>query len=95
MDRTSSMPSLSSVCYWIRVRAFDLEFCLEPVLYYRQKIETRVKSKYSDLLKWIMLLQYEILEKLVTYIIFFLLMSCANDQLFTPYQLLPGPGLRS
>ena len=27
-DRTSSVPSLSSFCDWIRVRVFDLELCL-------------------------------------------------------------------
>ena len=45
VERTSSVPSLSSVCKWIRVRVFGLEYCSSPVLYYYPlKVEMRVKS---------------------------------------------------
>ena len=37
VDRTSSMPSLSSIWYWIRVRVFALELCLWPVMYYHSR----------------------------------------------------------
>ena len=36
---------LSSVCKWIRVRVFDLEYCSSPVLYYHQmNVETKLKK---------------------------------------------------
>ena len=51
MDRTSSVPILSSVSKWIRVGVFDLECCLEPVVNYQSiRLRRELKMFYSVVL---------------------------------------------
>ena len=48
VDRTSSVPSLSSFWRWIRVRVFDLEYCSQSAVYY-DSMKSKMRAKNVEL----------------------------------------------